>query len=152
MLARVFGRVGLVEKVPASLPEAQPVGVVERVFRVDIMIDRAVGIGIILSACGVQARHERIRCQLGFLFGQRLRKGVVGDQGSAIRVSGGCHLLGSDLLVGFLGQQGAQAGDFCLGGLRLGFSRLSCFRLSLGAGSLSLGKLLGGFPCFGFGR
>lgn len=44
MLTRIFGRVGLVKQMPASLPEADTVGVVQRAFRIDIMIEWSVRI------------------------------------------------------------------------------------------------------------
>ena len=91
MLTRVFGRVGLVEEMPAVLPETESVGIVERVFRVDIVIDRPVGISLVALAIGQQPLQQWICLQLGLLLGQGLGKTVLGHKGGVIGSFGGAH-------------------------------------------------------------
>ena len=58
VLARVFGGIGLVEEVPAVLPEAESVGIVERVLRVDVVVDGPVGVALVAIAIGEQPLHQ----------------------------------------------------------------------------------------------
>ena len=70
VLAPVLGRIGLVKKVVAALPIAEPVGVVERALWIDVVV-----LGPVRVACqsipgGAQALQQGIGCQLPLLGGQ----------------------------------------------------------------------------------
>ncbi len=54
VLTCVFRRIGLIEQVPASLPEAEAIGVVQAPLGVDVMIDRAMRI---VSLSGSRRDH-----------------------------------------------------------------------------------------------
>ena len=60
VLARILRRPRLVEQVPAALPEAQPVGVVQRVLGVDEVIARAMRIARLRAARLPHPLQERI--------------------------------------------------------------------------------------------
>ncbi len=80
VLTRVFRRIGLIEQVPASLPEAETVGIVQTAFRIHVMIDRAMRIA---GLCGSRLDHslqQGIRLELFLLLGQRLGKRVLRNE------------------------------------------------------------------------
>ncbi len=79
VLARVFRRVPLVEQVPSPLPEAQPVRVVQAVFRADEMVARMMGVFQQLLPGCPEACQERVRLELLFLLFQRVRERVLWD-------------------------------------------------------------------------
>ncbi len=70
VLAPVLGRIGLVKKVVAALPIAEPVGVVERALWIDVVILGPVRVARQSSSGGAQALHQGIGCQLPLLGGQ----------------------------------------------------------------------------------
>ena len=67
MLARVLRRPRLVEQVPAALPEAQPIGVVQRVLGVDLVVARAKAVVRLLPARRVHPLQQGIAPELLFL-------------------------------------------------------------------------------------
>ena len=79
VLARILGRVGLVEEVPAALPEAESVGVIEQVLRVDIVIAGTMRIPLQLLPRRDHASQQRILLKLQLLLFQGLGEGVVGN-------------------------------------------------------------------------
>ena len=85
----VFRWVALVEEVPASLPEAEPVGVVQSVLGTDEVVQRAVGVALHrLSGCG-HPPHHRVVAKLGFLLVEGVCEGVPGSAGCTVG-SGHC--------------------------------------------------------------
>ena len=85
VLARVFGRIGLVEQVPAPLPEAQPVGIVEHGLGIHVVVHGAVGISFVTLARRVQALQKRIGRKRGFLHLEGIGwKRVAGYEGCKI--------------------------------------------------------------------
>ena len=91
VLTRVFGRAGLVEEMPAVLPETESVWIVQGVFRVDIVVYRPVGIAFIAFAIGEQPLHQGIGLQRGLLLGQGFGKAILGNEGGVIGSFGGAH-------------------------------------------------------------
>ena len=88
----VFRRVALVEEVPASLPEAEPVGVVQCVLGTDEVVQRAVGVALHrLSGCG-HPPHHRVVAKLGFLLVEGVGEGVPGSAGCAVGSGHGVFL------------------------------------------------------------
>ncbi len=72
VLARILRRVALVEQVPAALPAAQAVGIVQPVLRADEVVPGHVPVTGELPAGGAKALQQRVGGQLRFLS----RKGV----------------------------------------------------------------------------
>ena len=79
--AGVLGRVALVEEVPASLPEAQSVGVVQRVLGTDEVVQRAVGVALHRLSRRGHPPHHGVVAKLGFLLGEGVWEGVPGARG-----------------------------------------------------------------------
>ena len=91
VLAWILRRIPLIEKVPASLPETKPVRIVQRVLRIDIMVNRPVRIaGHLLPRRG-KPLHQRILPQLRFLRVQRIGKAELGHARCIIGMRILCH-------------------------------------------------------------
>ena len=71
VLARVFRRIGLIKKMPAALPEAQTVGIVEHVFRVDVVINGPIGVVGRRLASLRHAQYQGVILKLPALLVQR---------------------------------------------------------------------------------
>ena len=84
VLSRVLRRIGLIEHVPASLPEAEAVGIVEPAFRIDVMVDWSMRLARLSSTRLVHPQQQRIRFELGLLFFKRVGEGVLRDLGGEI--------------------------------------------------------------------
>ena len=71
---KLVGRKHLVEHVPASLPEAQSVGIVHLAIGTDEVVGGPVGVGRqFLARCG-ESEHQRAGLQLRLLLGQSSRE------------------------------------------------------------------------------
>ena len=94
VLAGILRRVGLVEEVPPALPPTQPVGVVQRPLRVDVVVDGAVPMTRQEGTRSGQPFHHRMGLQHCFLLGKRVGKRVEWNLGwvvghSGLQLSGG---------------------------------------------------------------
>ena len=67
MLTRVFGGIGLVEEMPAVLPEAEPVWIVERVFRLTYGLDGPVGVALVARDRRAARCIRELVCKRGLL-------------------------------------------------------------------------------------
>jgi len=82
----------LVERVPAALPKAQPVGGVQRVLRIDVVVARAIAVVRLLPARRVHPLQQGIAPELLFLLlrgiGEQEPRGSRGNSFTLRR----CHL------------------------------------------------------------
>ena len=76
VLARVFGRISLIEQMPASLPKAKPIGVVQGAFGIHIMIKRTMRVICQTLPRFMQTAQQWIGLKLRFLLVQALGKTV----------------------------------------------------------------------------
>ncbi len=87
--AGVFRRVALVEEVPAALPEAEPVGVVQGVLGAYEVVQRAVGVALHRPSGRGHALDHRVLAKLGLLLVEAVREAVPGSEGRAVRAGHG---------------------------------------------------------------
>ncbi len=84
VLAGVFRRIGLIEQVPAPLPETESVGVVEPPFRIDVVVYGAMGVPGQLRPGSLEAEQQRIGFQLLQLLFQRGGECVLWNPGPVV--------------------------------------------------------------------
>ena len=87
VLPGVLRRVALVEEVPSTLPETEAVGVVQRVFRVDVVVRRPVRIAFLRLSRRDHPLQQGIFRELRLLLGEGFRKRVVGNERGVIRTA-----------------------------------------------------------------
>ena len=107
----VLRRVALVEEVPSTLPETEAVGVVQRVFRVDVVVDRPVRIAFLRLSRRDHPLQQGVFRELRLLLGERFRKRVMGSERGVIRTAHGIsfRLVGRGVINNF-SKEGVTSG------------------------------------------
>ena len=103
VLPGVIRRIALVEQVPATLPETEAVGVVQRVFGVDVVVHRPMWVAFLRFSRRDHPLKKRVFRELRLLLGEGFRKGVVGNERGVIRTAHGIsfRLVGRGVINNF---------------------------------------------------
>ena len=83
--AGVLRRICLIEKMPAPLPKAESIGIVQHRLRIDVVINRPMPVPRMPLPRLMQALHQRVGRQRRLLLGERLGKHVVRYKRSTFR-------------------------------------------------------------------
>ena len=84
VLPRILRRVALVEQVPAALPAAQAVGIVQPVLGAQEVVPRHVPVASELPAGGAKALQQRVGGKLPLLSGKRVGEREAGNGGPVV--------------------------------------------------------------------